>query len=108
MSYSYKIYLSSRFCTIDTTIIALSNSESSDEFYADFPRIADHSMRITSAIILQMVNFKALKYYFKNYFAVTHSSSIFAVPKREISSAGSEHLPYKQGVTGSNPVSPTE
>ena len=25
----------------------------------------------------------------------------------EISSAGSEHLPYKQGVTGSNPVSPT-
>ena len=27
--------------------------------------------------------------------------------KREISSAGSEHLPYKQGVTGSNPVSPT-
>jgi hypothetical protein len=29
-------------------------------------------------------------------------------PKREISSAGSEHLPYKQGVTGSNPVSPTK
>jgi hypothetical protein len=28
--------------------------------------------------------------------------------KREISSAGSEHLPYKQGVTGSNPVSPTK
>src|SRR5690606_37626972 len=27
--------------------------------------------------------------------------------QREISSAGSEHLPYKQGVTGSNPVSPT-
>ena len=27
---------------------------------------------------------------------------------REISSAGSEHLPYKQGVTGSNPVSPTK
>jgi hypothetical protein len=26
---------------------------------------------------------------------------------REISSAGSEHLPYKQRVTGSNPVSPT-
>ena len=29
-------------------------------------------------------------------------------PKREISSAGSEHLPYKQRVTGSNPVSPTK
>lgn len=28
--------------------------------------------------------------------------------KRAISSAGSEHLPYKQGVTGSNPVSPTQ
>ena len=28
--------------------------------------------------------------------------------KGEISSAGSEHLPYKQGVTGSNPVSPTK
>ena len=27
---------------------------------------------------------------------------------RAISSAGSEHLPYKQGVTGSNPVSPTK
>ena len=36
---------------------------------------------------------------------------IFAVPKgkrpRGISSAGSEHLPYKQRVTGSNPVFPT-
>ena len=27
---------------------------------------------------------------------------------REISSVGSEHLPYKQGVGGSNPSSPTE
>ena len=26
----------------------------------------------------------------------------------EHSSAGSEHLPYKQGVTGSNPVAPTK
>ena len=26
--------------------------------------------------------------------------------KRGVSSAGSEHLPYKQGVTGSNPVLP--
>ena len=26
----------------------------------------------------------------------------------ELSSAGSEHLPYKQGVTGSNPVAPTK
>ena len=27
--------------------------------------------------------------------------------ERAISSAGSEHLPYKQGVNGSNPLSPT-
>ncbi len=27
--------------------------------------------------------------------------------RRVHSSAGSEHLPYKQGVTGSNPVEPT-
>ena len=27
---------------------------------------------------------------------------------REHSSAGSEHLPYKQGVIGSNPIVPTE
>ncbi len=27
---------------------------------------------------------------------------------RELSSAGSEHLPYKQRVTGSNPVVPTQ
>ena len=33
---------------------------------------------------------------------------IFAVRKtREISSVGLEHLPYKQGVNGSNPLSPT-
>ncbi len=29
------------------------------------------------------------------------------ISSRAISSAGSEHLPYKQGATGSNPVSPT-
>ena len=27
--------------------------------------------------------------------------------QRVVSSVGSEHLPYKQGVTGSNPVPPT-
>ena len=35
----------------------------------------------------------------------------FAVPslnKREHSSAGSEHLPYKQRVRGSNPFAPTK
>ena len=31
----------------------------------------------------------------------------FAIPIREHSSAGLEHLPYKQRVTGSNPVAPT-
>jgi hypothetical protein len=35
--------------------------------------------------------------------------SYLYLPSRfgEHSSAGSEHLPYKQGVTGSNPVAPT-
>ena len=28
--------------------------------------------------------------------------------QREFSSVGLEHLPYKQGVTGSNPVIPTQ
>ena len=31
-----------------------------------------------------------------------------SIIKREFSSAGSEHLPYKQRVTGSNPVTPTQ
>ena len=30
-----------------------------------------------------------------------------SIINREFSSVGSEHLPYKQGVTGSNPVGPT-
>ncbi len=33
---------------------------------------------------------------------------IFAPPNREISSAGSEHLVYTEGVGGSNPSSPTK
>jgi hypothetical protein len=35
---------------------------------------------------------------------------IFAIAfkKRAISSVGLEHLPYKQGVVGSNPSSPTK
>lgn len=33
---------------------------------------------------------------------------LYLHPVREHSSAGSEHLPYKQRVTGSNPVAPTE
>ncbi len=41
-------------------------------------------------------------------FANSRKSSIFATDlKRVLSSAGSEHLPYKQRVTGSNPVGPT-
>ena len=32
---------------------------------------------------------------------------IFALAFRAISSVGSEHLPYKQGVVGSIPTSPT-
>jgi putative endonuclease len=42
-------------------------------------------------------------------FAQLKFSFTFAVPKnRELSSAGSEHLPYKQRVGGSNPSAPTK
>ena len=44
----------------------------------------------------------------KLFFVDIKKAIIFALPIWEISSAGSEHLPYKQGVTGSNPVSPTK
>jgi len=37
-----------------------------------------------------------------------YSNAIFALPKREHSSAGLEHLPYKQRVRGSNPCAPTK
>ena len=65
-------------------------------------------MRITTSVYLQIPRLKPLKHYLQINFAIHLSTPIFAVPKREISSAGSEHLPYKQGVTGSNPVSPTK
>lgn len=41
------------------------------------------------------------------FLEIKKKAVIFALQIWEISSAGSEHLPYKQGVTGSNPVSPT-
>ena len=44
----------------------------------------------------------------KKRFGELKTAAIFAVPKREHSSAGSEHLPYKQRVRGSNPCAPTE
>jgi hypothetical protein len=42
--------------------------------------------------------------------AYKKNGCIFASLKesRGLSSAGSEHLPYKQRVTGSNPVAPTK
>ena len=43
------------------------------------------------------------------FFAQLNFSFTFAVLKnRELSSAGSEHLPYKQRVGGSNPSAPTK
>ncbi len=50
--------------------------------------------------------------FFLIFFAETNIAHIFAarltyLGSREHSSAGSEHLPYKQRVTGSNPVAPT-
>jgi hypothetical protein len=37
-----------------------------------------------------------------------HFTFALRLRERELSSAGSEHLPYKQRVTGSNPVAPTK
>ena len=45
--------------------------------------------------------------YFKIKFGVSENSCIFAVPFREHSSVGLEHLPYKQRVGGSTPSAPT-
>lgn len=49
--------------------------------------------------------------YFSNKFGVFNKNPNFAFPfgrtTREFSSAGSEHLPYKQRVLGSNPCAPT-
>ena len=39
--------------------------------------------------------------------ALRNKHCFFEIQKWGISSVGSEHLPYKQGVTGSNPVGPT-
>ncbi len=46
----------------------------------------------------------------KKIFAQQFYSAIFAFPngEREISSAGSEHLVYTEGVGGSNPSFPTK
>jgi len=51
---------------------------------------------------------KANTWYCKKVvFAEFKISTTFAIPIRELSSAGSEHLPYKQRVGGSNPSAPT-
>ncbi len=56
-----------------------------------------------------LVSMEAFINKLKKHFGKTFHTPIFAIPKRtrEFSSAGSEHLPYKQRVTGSNPVTPT-
>lgn len=43
----------------------------------------------------------------KNNFVYRQTALYLQTQMREHSSAGSEHLPYKQRVTGSNPVAPT-
>ena len=53
-----------------------------------------------------MVNF--IYFFSFQLFGLFKNSPIFAIQlRRSLSSAGSEHLPYKQGVTGSNPVGTT-
>ena len=56
--------------------------------------------------VLKMAEWILLKFYFISL-VIGSSSCIFAIPIRAISSAGSEHLVYTEGVGGSNPSSPT-
>jgi hypothetical protein len=52
----------------------------------------------------------SIRFYFdivNYYFAEKKMSFIFALSFWGFSSAGSEHLPYKQRVGGSNPSTPT-
>lgn len=61
-------------------------------------------------VLLRLLGGRALflkKY--KKTLVLFKGNFIFALPKRKWrhSSAGSEHLPYKQRVTGSNPVAST-
>ena len=44
---------------------------------------------------------------FSGHFSEQKQRKLTKQSSRAISSAGSEHLPYKQGVNGSNPLSPT-
>ena len=55
---------------------------------------------------------KILHFFDKNLVGIVQSLSLHSqtnkgTQKREFSSAGSEHLPYKQRVGGSNPSTPT-
>ena len=54
--------------------------------------------------------FWQLAFFLEKNFCRNSPALIFALPKREreFSSAGSEHLPYKQRVGGSNPSTPTQ
>ena len=46
---------------------------------------------------------------FDAYYLAEYAKQLYlqSLKERAISSVGSEHLPYKQGVVGSNPTSPT-
>ena len=58
--------------------------------------------------ILTDFSFRILKYTKKPLLLCDFKEIIYICSRNwELSSAGSEHLPYKQGVTGSNPVVPT-
>jgi hypothetical protein len=45
--------------------------------------------------------------FFKRTYLFLNFQDLLGAKKREFSSAGSEHLPYKQRVGGSNPSTPT-
>jgi hypothetical protein len=79
-------------------------------FISDPARARTEDPKIKSLLLYQLsygVKNSSCKYT-GNLFCRKYLDLIFAVLKREHSSAGSEHLPYKQRVRGSNPCAPTQ
>jgi hypothetical protein len=58
--------------------------------------------------IYEKIDRKLLLKYFRPYLCTPFRGNNTWQGEREFSSAGSEHLPYKQRVGGSNPSTPTK
>ena len=71
-----------------------------------FPAVQKTFFLIEKQFEIQQLSILAKKIIKLNFYS--KKCCIFAISKaREFSSAGLEHLPYKQRVNGSNPLTPT-